>query len=387
MDNIIAVKNVRTKELDTAFGSFMHTFEGVLNDGARVSPNEYRKLNGYLMEGKALDVLREIAPSTPFSANDIVLVSGHKFPDIVASHYYGVEVKTTKSDSWRSTGSSIVETTRVEGVESIYLLFGKLGGTMPEFKCKPYECCLSDIAVTHSPRYLIDMELGDGDTIFDRMEIPYDVLRNDPQSIDKVRDYYRQRAQKKHVHEMPWWLGSQREELSVSPTLKLWSEQERSMKARLQAEMAILFSEEIVAGYYGTAVMWLCSKHSIVDHCFRDMWSAGGRFNTLVNPENGQRTQLDWTIPKIVGKMLEIKSGIDEVKANPQDIELEILEYNEKLSIGDKSWYDRWLNGLNNIFNSVEVQRGKAKALFGEIYGESTFKKWFTKGFRLDRSK
>ena len=39
------------------------------------------------------------------------------------------------------------------------MLFGKLGGKTAEFKCRPYEDCLSDIAVTHSPRYLINMEL------------------------------------------------------------------------------------------------------------------------------------------------------------------------------------------------------------------------------------
>ena len=41
--------------------------------------------------------------------------------------YYGVEVKTTKSDQWKSTGSSVAEGTRVEGVERVYLLFGKMG--------------------------------------------------------------------------------------------------------------------------------------------------------------------------------------------------------------------------------------------------------------------
>jgi len=61
--------------------------------------------------------------------NQIELVSGQKFPDIVAyinqNKAFGVEVKTTKQKKWKSTGSSIFEGTRVPNVENIYLLFGK----------------------------------------------------------------------------------------------------------------------------------------------------------------------------------------------------------------------------------------------------------------------
>lgn len=93
------------------------------------------------------------------------LVSGHVFPDIILHECnYGVEIKSTQKDAWTSTGSSIVESSRSEKANRIYLLFGKLGGE-PEFRCKPYQQCLSNIAVTHAPRYLIDMNLrtNDGD--------------------------------------------------------------------------------------------------------------------------------------------------------------------------------------------------------------------------------
>lgn len=35
-------------------------------------------------------------------------------PDIVAEKYYGIEVKSTVSDKWKSVGSRILETTREE---------------------------------------------------------------------------------------------------------------------------------------------------------------------------------------------------------------------------------------------------------------------------------
>ena len=109
--------------------------------------------------GKTEQMMKEACGNTPFNPDEIFLISGHKFPDILAEKYYGIEVKSTVSDSWTSTGSSIVETTRIKDVEDIYMLFGKLGGDVPQFKCRPYQDVLYDIAVTHSPRYLINMEL------------------------------------------------------------------------------------------------------------------------------------------------------------------------------------------------------------------------------------
>ena len=127
--------------------------------------------------------MKELCGRTPFRVEEIRLVSAQYFPDIIAEKYYGVEVKSTKENHWTSTGSSIVESTRDKNVENIYMLFGKLGGKTAEFKCRPYEDCLSDIAVTHSPRYLINMELTKEQTIFSKMGVAYDQLRNAPDSI------------------------------------------------------------------------------------------------------------------------------------------------------------------------------------------------------------
>src|SRR5699024_11116667 len=117
----------------------------------------YRSRGGVLLEKDVFDMFVELSIGTVFE-DSFVMVSGQRFPDIVAMGYFGVEVKTTKSDNWISTGSSIIESTRVDGVEKIYLLFGKLSRNV-EFRSRPYEDCLSDIVVTHSPRYKIDMEL------------------------------------------------------------------------------------------------------------------------------------------------------------------------------------------------------------------------------------
>ena len=62
--------------------------------------------------------------------------SGQVVPDVLAIPF-GVEVKFTKSDSWSSVANSIREKQRAEGVEYVYLMFGK-GGGEPAVKWKPY---------------------------------------------------------------------------------------------------------------------------------------------------------------------------------------------------------------------------------------------------------
>ncbi len=49
------------------------------------------------------------------------------FPDIAVGRF-GIEVKFTLNDTWRSIANSVLETNRIELVEKIYLVFGKMGG-------------------------------------------------------------------------------------------------------------------------------------------------------------------------------------------------------------------------------------------------------------------
>lgn len=161
--------------------------------------------------------MHEVAPQTPFRPEEIKLVSGAKFLDFQAEQYYGVEVKTTASDTWKSIGSSIVESTRIEDVSMIYMLFGKLGGDYAEFRCKPYEECLDNISLPHQPRYQIDMELDKKkrENIFQKMKIDYDDFRvlGEREKIHKVRQFFRSSA--KEGYEMPWWIGDEESETSV----------------------------------------------------------------------------------------------------------------------------------------------------------------------------
>ena len=160
-ESIVAIHKREVHSVSKAFAEFMSLSENEFNLRSKNNPKLYKGLSPSKLEEVTRDLLKDVAPITPFRPEDITLVSGHSFPDIMATNYCGVEVKSTKDDKWTSIGSSIVESTRNATVENIYMLFGKLGGNPPEFKLKPYQDCLSEIAVTHSPRYVINMELSE----------------------------------------------------------------------------------------------------------------------------------------------------------------------------------------------------------------------------------
>lgn len=142
---------------DRAFEELLAKVIDFMNREALTFPERYTGLLGSKLEDKVVEVLQQCAVGTCFE-DQIVKYSGQRFPDIVIGGYYGVEVKTTKANHWKSTGSSVAEGTRVEDVERVYLLFGKMCEPVC-FVCKPYEECLSEVVVTHSPRYLVDMNL------------------------------------------------------------------------------------------------------------------------------------------------------------------------------------------------------------------------------------
>ena len=141
-NNIIAIRKIDIQKANEAFANLMEKTERILNVDSINEPNKYKNISPSKLEHLSAEKIKEACFETPFCPENIILVSGQKFPDIITEKYYGVEVKSTQSNSWTSTGSSIIESTRDELVENIYMLFGKLGGNPPEFKCRPYDVVL-----------------------------------------------------------------------------------------------------------------------------------------------------------------------------------------------------------------------------------------------------
>ena len=351
-ENIIQIRKRDIDEANKAFADFMLETETRFNEESKASPDLFRKISPSDLEKHTEKVLKEIACHTPFRPEEIKLVSGHSFPDVMAEKYYGVEVKSTKENHWTSTGSSIVESTRDRFVENIYMLFGKLGGNPPEFKCRPYEDCLSNVAVTHSPRYLIDMELKDKKqkTIFDKMQVSYDDFRQDINKIEKIRNYYVREAVKSGKEEMPWWVGRQSlsdKEDVITPAISLFR---NSMdKERYIAEAFVLFPE-VINGMYANAALWLCTHKYLLCLNMRDEFSAGGQIKRI----NGEL--LDVTIPRVVKSVMDSLPIIKSIFKSNDHIDL--YEFHPEYFVCSNP-YEKWLDVIEKRIRNLRCGKNR----------------------------
>lgn len=341
-NNIIAIRKIDVALAHQAFVELMERTENILNTEAAANPNEYRHLNSSTLEPCAVEKIKLACDNSPFDANEVKLISGQRFPDIIANEYYGVEVKSTKYDHWKSTGSSIVETTRVEKVDDIYMLFGKLGGNIPEFKCRPYQEVLYDIAVTHSPRYLIDMELKENETIFSKMGTTYDDFRTSPDNISKVRRYYKEQALQQKRYEMPWWITSDNVETAHSFNVKLWNTLDVKEKRNLQIKCMILFPEALNPApsktKYNNTTLWLCSYNQVINPNIRDLYSAGGKI-THVN-----KKRIKTPAAQVFNVIVSYSDEIKEVLTHPSPEMCQMIEEFNPVLLQSKNMYEAWLN-------------------------------------------
>lgn len=312
---IISVK--REPTLDTDFANLMKQTNDWLNMDAKQNAAYYKERGGKALESDVCEAIKNKAIGTPFEGT-VQLVSKNYFPDIIANKYFGVEVKSTQADKWVSTGSSILESTRNEDVERIYMTFGKLGG-IPQFITKPYEECLSDIVVTHYPRYSINMNLEKGATIFDKMGVSYDELRKEKEPATKVIEYYRELA--RQGHSILWWMGTSQEDIerTVSPIIRFWidlpSRDKNFVKSKGMALFPVVFQKSSPIKYRQIAE-WLFHDENIINTNIRDMFSAGGQ--VTYSTRNFGFVKM----PQIVKKSIESKDTIIRIimQTNPEEL-------------------------------------------------------------------
>ncbi len=237
-------------------------------------------INGNVFESAVHDQMLVSSIQTDFEGH-IVQTGTHSFPDIIARKLYGVEVKMTIGDKWVSTGNSVLESTRIEDVETIYMFFGKFGKDF-NVKYRKYQDCLYDVGVTHSPRYKIDMTLPDGHSIFHKLGVSYDEFRKDENSINRLKQYYKSLL--KSGEEL-WWISDTQEDVAVSPIIQSLGELSIDIREKIIIECFILFPE--IFGSSGAkferAAAYLITNYNAVSSHLRDYFTAGGRKNIVIN--------------------------------------------------------------------------------------------------------
>lgn len=261
----------------------------------------------------------------------------HDFPDIIASKYFGIEVKMTLSDHWTSTGNSVLESSRIENVERIYIMFGKFGGKF-DVRYRLYQECLPEISVTHSPRYRINMALPLGKSIFDKIGIDYDTLRRDADTIKKIKKYYR--SQLKEGEEL-WWIDQDGDDKSVSPIIKPFRNLNPEAKENFIVEAMILFPE--MFGNNNTkferAAAYLISEYNAVSANLRDNFTAGGQVEIRIN---GKKIKL----PQIY---LNLKLNTKKIKQKLKNLDQEKLKYYWRVNKLEKDREKQWKSLLDKF--------------------------------------
>jgi hypothetical protein len=288
------------------FQSLLENTIQTLDFESKKDQKKYLTLLGNELEVVVAEVMTDIAKGTLFE-NSIELISGQKFPDIIANKFYGVEVKTTSKNHWSTTGNSVLEGTRIDGIERIFVFFGKMVNPVA-FKWRPYEDCLSDVVITHSPRYKINMNLQAGQTIFDKLDIPYDTLRNSLNPIKSITEYYKQFLK---PGEEVWWLD-QEEPKSTGLIIKLWKNLPVEERKHIMLQSMILFPEIFSnrPDKFNRLSVWLVNSESIVCPNIRDVFTAGGQ--GVIEWNNKQYTGIPQIIIRLSNSISLLKRILDE---------------------------------------------------------------------------
>ena len=208
------------------------------------------------------------------------------FPDIAMGEY-GVEVKFTLNDTWRSIANSVLETQRIDSVKHIYIVFGKMGGN-PEVRWGDYENCVIHVRTSHVPRFEVELPSDKSEikeSLFHQMGISYDDFRQlDMQ--DKMK-YIRSYARKIHPDGRLWWIEEKdTDEHTLPIQARLYTNLDTEEKTRLRAEAALLCPTIVKSGRsrnkYDDLVLYLLTYHGVICHQARDLFSAG----SVANPNN-----------------------------------------------------------------------------------------------------
>jgi hypothetical protein len=277
----------------------------------------------------------------------------YAFPDIVANKFFGVEVKMTLSDHWTSTGNSVLESSRIEDVERIFIMFGKFGGKL-DIKYRLYQECLPEISVTHSPRYRIKMDLPIGKSIFDKIGIGYDKLRKDANPIRKIKDFYRK--QLKEGEEL-WWIDQESDDKAVSPIIKPFRGLSGKEKENFIVEAMILFPE--MFGNSNTkferAAAYLIAEYNAVSANLRDLFTAGGQVKLKIRGKSVTAPQLAFR--------LRFRAKAIEKKMRAMDAEKILFYWRVKKLERDR--LRQWKKLLDKKFSLVK-SGVKASAIFDD---------------------
>ena len=131
---IISEKKSRDREISNILDNLSHD----MTENSRREEERFLNMYPNDMEATVLKKLNHVSKGTIFH-NSFRRVKSQEFPDLVSEDTKcGIEVKQTKGDHWSTVGNSIMEGSRVDQIDNIYLFFAKLNSPIM-YKWKKYE--------------------------------------------------------------------------------------------------------------------------------------------------------------------------------------------------------------------------------------------------------
>ena len=272
-------------------------FEGILTNIVEKiktshDKDDLAKIDEREFEKTFYQLFKEELKKNKFDLKGLIYEEGSTtFPDIQYPPF-GIEIKTTKSDKWQSLGNSIREGTRNENVSRIYVAFLKRGGD-PDIKIGKYESVIDDIKVTHSPRYHINMETSNEESIFKKLGLSYNEFQKSEisEKIKRLRDFYKREKRES------WWLDTETGENVTSMGLVSYDQLSKKRKRKIISELYALFPEMLESDY-GAASVYLVTKYGIYDKSFRDKFSAGGKKRIFYRGQEYELSRNIWNLFK-----------------------------------------------------------------------------------------
>ena len=225
------------------------------------------------------------------------------FPDVVVNGF-GVEVKFTSRSTWHGTGNSIFQGMRDESARDIALVYCRFD--IPEIRWRWYRDCIKGIRISHSPRYMIDM--NDKGSFFDEIGMGMEDFRQaDLRSkMEIVKNHVKERV---GDGVRLWWFDEDREH-TVPVNVRMYRLLDQETKNKMRAEAALIcpqiFQGSRKRGKYDDAALYLLTQHGVFAPQTRDLFSAG----SVAGKERGG----DYLIRAIQNNTRQIAEAAERLK-------------------------------------------------------------------------
>ena len=225
--------------------------------------------------------MKSAAPEFGVDPNHIIHHGGHSFPDVsIENSGIGIELKGSRSGH-AFLGNSVVASTMVQGLNKVFIYYwiddsGTLG-------YRDYFECVSGAQVTHSPRFVLDVEIDEEDCIFGQELHKIGSIQSicfTKNGIDHARIIAWMREKARAEGRLAWWIDdAQNSSIPANRTLSIlrYTELNEDQRLSLLKSAFLGFPGVLKRGthMYDDVLMWSLSTRNAL--LYRDAFSAGGR--------------------------------------------------------------------------------------------------------------